>query len=336
MEKLKKLLAKKSSKLIIRILITLVLITILTYTIGAKNIFNSLIHVKITPLAIAWAFGIFIHYLEASQMKRLMQESGMEISTGRAFLAGSLSALYGLIIPGDILAGAAKWANLSAAVGEKAGVFNSIVYRRVIILLPEIFVGLIAFWINNPTDNKIFPVVMGILSAFVFIFSILFYHPYTGQKLNDFACRFSTSIFPERISKRIQTVLSSLKNFYMFSWRFHLGMLLRSLLIMLVGYLNFYFSTRSVGINLPILVIIWVKSIIVIARQLPISISGLGVRESILVGALSLFGVPEAVAFSLGILRFTNIIIYGLIGAGYQISLTFGWVKWNDKKPKAK
>jgi len=241
-------------------------------------------------------------------MKRLMQESGMEISTRRAFLAGSLSALYGLIIPGDILAGTAKWANLSAAVGEKAGVFNSIVYRRVIRLLPEIFVGLIAFWINNPTDNKIIPVFMGILSAFVIIFSILFYHPYTGQKLNDFACRFSTSIFPENISRRI----------------------------LLAGYFNFYFSTRSVGINLPILVIIWVKSIIIIARQLPISISGLGVRESILVGALSLFGVPEAAAFSLGILRFTNNIIYGLIGAGYQMSLIFGWVKWNDKKPKSK
>jgi len=331
LEKLKVVFTKKSVKLIIRVLITLVLITILIYTIGIKNIIDSLFHVKLIPVIFVWAFGLLSHYLEASQMKRLMKEAGMNISIRRAFLAGSLSALYGLIIPGDVLASVAKWANLSAAVGEKAGVLNSIVYRRMMRLLPEICIGLIAFSVNNPINNKVLPAVLGLLAALVFSFSIFFYHPRTGPLLNDFACKVSTKIFPKSISKRILAVLSSLKTFYVFSWRFHITMFFRSFLIMLVGYLGFYFSSMAVGINLPIPVIIWAKSIILVVRQFPISISGLGVRESILVAVLSPFGVPEVAAFSLGILLFTNSIIYGLIGAGYQICLTFGWTNWNKK-----
>jgi uncharacterized membrane protein YbhN (UPF0104 family) len=166
--------------------------------------------------------------------------------------------------------------------------------------------------------------------------SIFFYHPRTGPKINVQLRKVATSILPNSISSRILNILNSLEKFYVFSWQFHLMMLLRSLLIILVGYIGFYFSATSVGIELPVILILWVKSIILIARQLPISISGLGVRESILVAVLSPFGVSEAAAFSLGIISFTNSIIYGLIGAGYQISLTFGWVKWEKPNYKSK
>jgi len=252
----------------------------------------------------------------------------MEVSTLRAFLAGSLSALYGLIIPGDSLASVAKWADLSAAVGEKSGVLNAILYRRLMRLMPEIVVGLIAFAIHNPTDNPLIPVFLSIVSILILIISIFFYHPRTGPKINNLIGKVSDSIIPKGISSRIDHVLTSLENFYVFSWQFHLKMLLRSLLIILVGYISFYFTAISAGLDLSVIIILWVKSIILIARQLPISISGLGVRESILVAVLSPFGVPDVAAFSLGIISFTNSIIYGLIGAGYQISLTFGWVKW--------
>jgi len=321
---------RKGVKLSIRVLITLVLFIVLIYTIGIGNVIDALIHVKFPPLLVAWAFGLFSHYLEASQMKRLMKEADMEISTLRAFLAGSLSALYGLIIPGDSLASVAKWADLSAAVGEKSGVLNSILYRRLMRLMPEIVVGLIAFAIHNPTDNPLIPAILGIVSVLILVISIYFYHPRTGPKINNLMGKVSTSILPKSISSRIEHVLASLESFYVFSWQFHLKMFLRSLMIILVGYVSFYFAAISAGIDLSIIVLLWVKSIILIARQLPISISGLGVRESILVAVLTPFGVVDVAAFSLGIISFTNNIIYGLIGAGYQISLTFGWVKWRS------
>ena len=321
--------SKKWLKYLLRLVITSFIIILLINSIGISSIFDSIKQVNMVYLLIAWVIALFVRFLESTQMKRLMKEAAMDIPAYRTFLAGSLSALYGMILPGDLLAGVAKWANLSSAVGEKAGVFNSIIYFRLLQLMPWLVAGIIAFAINNPTDSSHLPIILGILSSFIIIVSIMFYHPKTGMRFNAYASKVVLFLFPHKIADAISNVLSSLKYFYEFHWSFHLIMMIRSFFIMIIGFVGFYFSAMAVGIDLPIAVLVWAKSIITLSRQLPITISGLGVRESILVTVFMPFAVPEASAFTLGMLMFSNSVIYALIGAVYQLFLAMGWAKWS-------
>ena len=59
--------------------------------------------------------------------------------------------------------------------------------------------------------------------------------------------------------------------------------------------------------------------------MLPITIAGLGIREGILLVALSAYDVPGEQAVALGLLGFSTIVFMALIGAGYQLALTVGW-----------
>ena len=82
----------------------------------------------------------------------------------------------------------------------------------------------------------------------------------------------------------------------------------------LLGILSFYLFALSLGMDLSIVSVGWVRSFIVIISVIPISISGFGIREGSLIYLLQPYSVsaPEAVALSL--LFFSKSLIVGVIG----------------------
>jgi len=316
----------RRAKFCLRLIFTATIMLALVYAIGWSSIINAILEVNIYLLLLAWLLALVGRYVESAQMSRIMRQATMPISTTKVFLANSLSTFYGLILPGDLIAGIAKWANLSAIVGKKSGVLNAMVYNRVMLLFPWIPAGLIALALYNPTSSVLFPAVLTLISILCFLLAILFYHPVTGPKLNNFLSGKFQAWLPGRISAKTEGLLSSLRSFYCFPWLFHFKMFIRGVLVLGIAVLKFVVTAAALKISLPILVLVWVLCFIKLVSQLPISFHGLGVREGILVATLSLYSVGEASAFSLGILSFSSVLIFAFIGCIYQICLSFGWV----------
>jgi hypothetical protein len=59
-----------------------------------------------------------------------------------------------------------------------------------------------------------------------------------------------------------------------------------------------------------------------------LTVGNLGIREGILVLCFGLYGIEPATAILVGLLMFSGVIIVGAIGAGYQIAIAMGWLKW--------
>jgi len=71
----------------------------------------------------------------------------------------------------------------------------------------------------------------------------------------------------------------------------------------------------SIGLNLSFLDLGWIRSFIVIITMLPISFSGIGVREASLIVLLQPYSVSSSDAVALSFLLLGKIILFGTIGA---------------------
>lgn len=71
----------------------------------------------------------------------------------------------------------------------------------------------------------------------------------------------------------------------------------------------------SLGISVPLLPFIGIAAIIRVARYIPVTFSGIGVREGLYPLFLTPFGVPLEVSFSLGLIGSSVVILYGILGA---------------------
>jgi hypothetical protein len=72
------------------------------------------------------------------------------------------------------------------------------------------------------------------------------------------------------------------------------------------------------------LVLMWVFAVVFFLQAIPISISGIGIREGALIVLLSRYGIRDSQAFALSLIVFLIAILMGLVGG---VSETIGLMK---------
>lgn len=75
----------------------------------------------------------------------------------------------------------------------------------------------------------------------------------------------------------------------------------------------------SLGIDLPIYEWCWIFALASTAAVLPVSLAGLGVREGVFVGLLSVFSVSPERALTLSLTIFFLQLFFGLLGGGQEL-----------------
>lgn len=92
----------------------------------------------------------------------------------------------------------------------------------------------------------------------------------------------------------------------------------------LLSVMVYYLLARAVGLDVSSVTIGWVRSAMIIATILPISVSGLGLREGASLLLLSGYGIAaeHIVAFSLTV--FALFVLFGLLGGVLEV-----WRLWS-------
>lgn len=274
--------------------------------------------------------GMGVHSQRLLAVLRLV---GLRLHYRRVFLASALSAFYGLILPGDLLAGVAKWANLSAATGRAALVFAAIVYNRMILVVSTLLFGALAVAGQNPATQTPIAALALLLAFAVIAVAVTVLHPQATtavDRLTALLCRG----LPVFVAKRVTSLAATLERFRAFTLGDHACIFLLGFLSFLISLVMFVCASRAVGVELPLLVLIWVNALLLIARLLPITISNLGVREGLLVVVLGAYAIEPAQALAVGLVIFTSSIVNAGIGLCYQIALLFGLAQWHNPKPE--
>jgi len=127
--------------------------------------------------------------------------------------------------------------------------------------------------------------------------------------------RFCERKFPKFAAREwVQSTTRSIDVFRA-RWKHSLAALAASIVLSLAFFLTFYAALRSLGQNTPAAEVLSVMPIVDVVASLPISISGLGVRERTFDFLLNqLTGTPTGMAVAASLIGFVFHSFWGLIG----------------------
>lgn len=208
-----------------------------------------------------------------------------------------IGAFFNTVLPGLVGGDAVKAFYLYQATARGSLVVASIFMDRYVGFIMLIIICIVVFpfgfpYFHNSPVLWIFP-----LSVLVFIIT-------------------SFLVFGLRFGKRIQ-VLSEFYD-YFHSYRNKKGIILKALLIsgivQLSGFCGVYILAFGLGVHIPFLACLIFVPLIIMFAALPISISGIGIREGAFVLFFGLIGVRQDAATALSLSWFLANTTGSLVG----------------------
>ena len=254
------------------------------------------------PILGALALAVLAVYISASRLKALTDVQGVSLSLSRIAQVNFIAGFYGLALPGSLAAGAIRWHRLSE-VGTKTDVLRAIVYARLIYMTALVAVGILFLSIELPRQvgTRALLVLLVLLSALSVVFyaaiTARFGYPGPGRNGSGLVSRLLLAV---RYRGLPGTKL--------------IGVVALALLENLVGIVSVYLLVRSLDIEVGFVSIAWIRTVIQILTTIPISVSGLGIREGGLMVLLEPYGVTSFAAVALAFLMLSRGVLVGAIG----------------------
>lgn len=302
----------------IKVAITILVIVLLVRFVGWRDLMTTLASANRKWLLGMYATTFVTFSLTALSLFLLLRNSGLRVSYRRVLYANAVSSLYGLVLPGDLLASLSKWAILSASTGARARVLSAIVINKIALAASLALFGSIAFARENPFTETPFGFLSYVAGAFLFGGTLIALHPKAGP-LVDRMLRAAARRLPGFVERPVESMITSLQSFREIGIGGHLQVLAVCATAVVLGFTGFAFATRALSVSVPLTALPWIALILFVSKVIPLTISNLGVREGILVLVFSYYDVPPAAAAGAGLLLFSNSVLIGLCGGVFQL-----------------
>ena len=302
-----------------RAVVSASILAVILYLIDANDVLATIARADVGAVAIAVGFALSSQLFSAARLHRLALLQDIALSLGRVFLIGLSAVFYGLIVPGGTVAAfVVRFVQLSDEARAES-VAAALIVDRVIATIFLIVVGTIAIAFDQAEPLWAGIVVaVSLLGAGILLFGrrmivrlidrpVSISEQHTPGKLRGFAKRFSLAL--ARYSRA-----GNAQFLFVFA---------ASLLAHLCGCATYYVIANGMGLDVTFLSVCWIRSGMILATMIPISIGGLGLREVAAIALLAPLGVGEAQAVGFSILIFFIApVIVGLIGGlGELLSL---------------
>lgn len=276
-----------------------------------------------------WFFFIIIiiqfitRILQAHQTNICFLPYNMHFNLWETFKVQLVSSFYSLTLPGDLVAGGITWHLMSRDTGHRAQVASVIAYLRLLNLVTLIPFAILGLFI----EPSLLQINAHIFLTVVSVLLILPITPFVWKPAADF-CEmiFSpiTNRLPwERVRLAFSNLWMSIRICNTMPMRLMIQIIVLSFLMQLFGILLFWLCILSINITIPASTILWLRAVIIIIQTLPLTISGLGVREFTVITLLErLYNIDNESAFLLSILLFFVMVFFGgLLGGFFAITL---------------
>jgi uncharacterized membrane protein YbhN (UPF0104 family) len=318
---------KRLVKFFLRAVVTSVLLVWVFRQIDWSNFWTGVRTTNWGFLLASWILTVVFFVVNSYKLRVLLWKQGCRVRLGTVFHAGSVTALYSLLVPG-LLSTGVKWYILNQESRDGGGVLSAMLYNQLSLLFAGTICALGALIVTNPTalllpdvkDHWVFPAVCGaFLALLVLVYVLLLSQRVGGRMLRLLG--WTLRPLPQSLRRKGQSFLQQVALFQAASWKFHLLIFLLSVTAnFAVGALISICAGRAAHVDVAIGVYIWLFSIVMILGRLSISVGNLGVREATVVGFLTLYGIEKSSALLMSMVLFSGSVLMGLIGAGYQLA----------------
>ena len=310
---------KKTAIFILKFSVSATLFYILISKIGGNKLIENLS--MVSPIAFIAAIGIYLisSYLSSLRWKLLIPK---HMKTKKVFAMNMIGAFFNTCMPGIVGGDAVKAYYLSRELKKDNTSLNNKEqsddknhsqsqsrFAENIVAIASVF-----------TDRYIgFSALLLIsITAFPFGFKYLEGTPvkWLMPLILVIFVSVSIAIFKFRIGERLKFLLKAYEYFRLYSAKKNVlfKAFLYSLCVQISGFISVYILSKGLSLDISFLSLLIFLPIIILISLIPVSISGIGLREGAFVFLLSAIGIAQDKSLALSLLWFLSVVVASLWG----------------------
>jgi glycosyltransferase 2 family protein len=306
---------KPSVRFLLNLSLAIVILIILIFNVDFTGLINNLIGIKIVPFLISMSLAFFMRLIWAYQVSFGLAPLALKLNIRDLFRFSLVSTFYSLIFPGELVAGTIAWLRLSFPIRKEIELGTLLIYFRLLNTLTLLLIGGIGAWFDYVLASTQFRIFISIMFVCVFVMFI----PFFQTSLSITLIKFGNTIinflpFSRFTSPKLERIWTSIEVFHKLRIQKVFFLIVVSFLFHFTGIFAYYLLTLAVEIDLSIFLVGWIRSILSVLQMIPITIGGLGIRESSIVLILANYDVSITKSLVYSFTIFFLILIPGLVG----------------------
>lgn len=303
---------KKIVSVLFRISVSIILLALLFKfnKIDIHDLANDIKAADSLFLCIGFAVFFLGYFLGFLRWRMLLKAAGIHIPLKKLVSSFSGGVFFSIFLPSTIGGDVVRTADLAEHTNRAKEIVATVFLDRlsgyiglVIVVLPSLALGY-----GLVHDKVVFSSVVVIISLLAFVLLVLF-----NNFIYSRISRFLSAPGAGRIKEAIKDIH---REIHIFRQRRKVIIynLILSVFIQVIFPVSIYFVARSLGVKIDFIYFLIFLPIIAAITLIPISIGGLGLRESLFVVYFAKAAVVKQLALAMSLLSFSFIVIYGAIG----------------------
>lgn len=298
-------------RLLVKLALSVLLLSGLLYYVPMADVAAVLEHAHIGFVIAGVILQFLVRGVATFRMKVIADVQRMVLTRWALFRILLITQFYSLILPGTLAAGGAAWMKYVQHGAAKDAAVAAIILNRAIAMTFMVAIGAAAWVWDRAPDGWGGLTATAILAVLIIVVAL----PVPNEKPAGVQRRLADA----RWKRALQGVLVQLGSIRNVPTRGKLVVISSSLTHEFLSAVVLLAFAASLGLELSLAQVLWVRAGLQLLLMLPVSVAGLGVREVGLVsfGALLGFGAAESFAWSLLILL--GLLVLSIVGAIMEV-----------------
>ncbi|TFB10615.1 flippase-like domain-containing protein [Candidatus Marinimicrobia bacterium MT.SAG.3] len=298
--------------------IAVLFIFVIIYRVDFQRVTPFLERVRFDLLILSYAFSVLTVFLMAYRWKILIKQKNISVRMLKLLRIYFVGIFFNTFLPGSIGGDVKRALDLSNTVGGKSVSLSIVITERLIGIISLFVMGMLSsFFLFAITDkfDSVLLIQIFILLLIGFSIMVAFFSRSVAKilslKLNTILkIRFLKNL---DIYKKIKEVYKSVYSYKYSGTTLFKGFLI-SFLMRCVWVFTCYLVANSMGMKPSFSMLILILSIVEIARMVPISIHGVGIREGVFGALYSGFGMSFTDGVLLAFIFYLLLTVNGVVG----------------------
>jgi len=303
------------TKFLVRVSVSFLIILYLSLKIDYKIFVQAFREIDIFFYLLSAIIAISASIFKAAKFYLFIKNTSLSLPIYRLLAINFIARFYSLIIPTSLGPAAIRWYKVTENKKGRSFFLASTMVERLFFLLILLLFGTIPLLFYNDNQQIIMlrqRLVPLLVIAYILLSGALIYFLFSGPQ----------ELLKQLIKKIITIKKDSkfdnfLNNFSLTNSSFSLisALFVLSLLWQIFFLARMFFLFSAMDLPFSIIDVTWMGSLVLLLQVLPVSFAGIGVREGAYAYLFTLFGLPSEQGFLIGILFFTQMLIFVGIGA---------------------
>jgi hypothetical protein len=302
----------RAALLALRLAVAAALLGWLFHRIGWGEVRDALATARPGFLAGALAATLAAHLVAAVRLRLLARAQDLPASVPELFALNLAAVFYGLFLPGGNFAGTAVRAwKLARGTRRYAATGVTVLIDRLLATVPLCAVGLLFWIVDEHRTGKAAPVLLLAATAAVAALTA----GLVSGRARALAARLPGADRLAGPGRPLGGAAQALALVRALPPRTGASLVALTTAATLLGIVATWWLAVALQLPVPFVTLAWVRSVVMLLAMLPVTISGLGVREGALVALLAPYGVPGPDALALALLVFgVTVAAVGVVG----------------------